>query len=72
MCIRDRIEISDEKLIGFARQSAAIPRVWSQAWPPDRENPLQGHAAIITITEEKNDDEASEEASIISERIEEA
>jgi len=33
---------------------------------------LQGHAAIITITEEKNDDEASEEASIISERIEEA
>ncbi|WP_293798667.1 hypothetical protein [uncultured Bosea sp.] len=67
-----KIEIDDEKTTGRIGSAAVTAERQRRARTPDRENPLQRLTAFVVVTEQKNDDEASEEASIISERVEEA
>lgn len=57
-----KIEIDDEKAI--SRVLRVTARRQQLARTPDRENPPQRLAALFAITEEKNDDSASGEASI--------
>ena len=58
------IEIDDEKASALGRDVAATIERQHLARPPDREKPLKRWTAFVVITEQKNDDTASGEASI--------
>jgi len=58
------VDIDDEKAGAFMRGIPATTRRQHCARTPDRENPLQRLTAFVVITEQKNDDAASEGADI--------
>lgn len=62
-----QVEIDDEKAGAFMRDIPA--RRQRRARTPDRENPLQRLTAFVVVTEQKNDDTASGEASISKPRV---
>ncbi|WP_336812659.1 hypothetical protein [Bosea sp. MMO-172] len=63
-----KIDIDDEKGGAFMRSVPATAKRQCCARTPDGEHPLQRLTALVVITEQKNDDAASEEASISTPR----